>query len=224
MAPVTTDTAELQQLYSASVTAGMAPESLKECSSYSAVHPARTSGNQQPSQSTPDKPPLSLFGLVVAKQDHPPLICAHGGDTTQHPPNTAAAYKAALKAGADCMEIDAALTSDLVLVALHDRDLQQLLGQPGVQVSCTGVRLTCSPSQHHTRTVCRLRCCMYVVSGDLLGVPGPLVTAGGAGEHLSSRGTSCTGNSWESMAVPCLPFLDVTCCVLCCAQSHTMYG
>lgn len=72
-----------------------------------------------------------------AVQDRPPFICAHGGDTTQHPPNTAAAYKAALQAGADCMEIDAALTADYVLVALHDRDLQTLLDQQTAKV-CLG--------------------------------------------------------------------------------------
>lgn len=32
------------------------------------------------------------------------------------------------------MEVDVSLTSDLVLVALHDRDLQQLLGQPTAKV------------------------------------------------------------------------------------------
>jgi glycerophosphoryl diester phosphodiesterase len=39
------------------------------------------------------------------------------------------------------MEVDASLTSDLVLVALHDRDLQQLLGQPTAKVS-PGARTT----------------------------------------------------------------------------------
>lgn len=32
------------------------------------------------------------------------------------------------------MEVDASLTSDLQLVALHDRDLQRLLGQPDAKV------------------------------------------------------------------------------------------
>jgi glycerophosphoryl diester phosphodiesterase len=67
-------------------------------------------------------------------QERAPYICAHGGATTQHPPNTAAAYAAALQAGANCMEIDAALTADLVLLALHDRDLQKLLDQPTAKV------------------------------------------------------------------------------------------
>lgn len=70
----------------------------------------------------------------LLQQARPPYICAHGGDTTAHPPNTAAAYASALNAGADCIEVDAALTADLQLVALHDRDLQRLIGQPTVKV------------------------------------------------------------------------------------------
>lgn len=37
-----------------------------------------------------------------------PLVCAHGGDTTNAPPNTMDAFKAALAAGVDCVEIDCA--------------------------------------------------------------------------------------------------------------------
>lgn len=36
------------------------------------------------------------------------------------------------------MEVDAALTADLVLVALHDRDLQKLLGQQTAKVCASG--------------------------------------------------------------------------------------
>lgn len=61
-------------------------------------------------------------------------MCAHGGDTTSAPPNTAAAFRASLAAGADCVEIDAALSKDGVLVVLHMRELTQLLGKPGMQV------------------------------------------------------------------------------------------
>jgi glycerophosphoryl diester phosphodiesterase len=39
------------------------------------------------------------------------------------------------------MEIDAALTADLVLVALHDRDLQQMLGQSDAKVGVAVGRL-----------------------------------------------------------------------------------
>ena len=70
-------------------------------------------------------------------------VCAHGGDAANHPPNTAAAYASALEAGADCIEVDAALTSDLQLVALHDRDLQKLLGQPNAKVGSARCFFSC---------------------------------------------------------------------------------
>ncbi|KAI4320247.1 hypothetical protein MLD38_033746 [Melastoma candidum] len=59
---------------------------------------------------------------------NPPLVCAHGGDTTKAFPNTMAAYQAALHSQVDCMEIDVSRTADGVLVALHDRELQQISG------------------------------------------------------------------------------------------------
>lgn len=90
--------------------------------------------------------------LLLLLQERPPYICGHGGDPTQRPPNTAAAYKAALEAGADCMEIDAALTADLVLVALHNRDLQKLLGQSDAQVCLLPVG---GSAVRHTGSSCR---------------------------------------------------------------------
>ncbi|KAJ8430428.1 hypothetical protein Cgig2_025855 [Carnegiea gigantea] len=51
----------------------------------------------------------------------PPLVCAHGGDTTNAFPNTIAAYRAALQSGVDCIEIDVSCSSDGVLYAIHDR-------------------------------------------------------------------------------------------------------
>lgn len=62
------------------------------------------------------------------------MVCAHGGDTTHAPPNTVSAFRASLAAGADCVEIDAALSRDEVLVVMHVRELAQLLGRGGVQV------------------------------------------------------------------------------------------
>jgi glycerophosphoryl diester phosphodiesterase len=81
--------------------------------------------------------------LAQAEQRRLPFVCAHGGDTSVHPANTAAAYAAAL-VHTDCIEIDAALTLDHQLVAMHDRDLEQLLDKPGAKVrngpgSCTEI-------------------------------------------------------------------------------------
>jgi glycerophosphoryl diester phosphodiesterase len=65
---------------------------------------------------------------------NPPMICAHGGDSSRAFPNTNAAYQLALDAGVDCIEIDASRTWDGVLVALHDRDLQQMSEKSGIRV------------------------------------------------------------------------------------------
>ncbi|KAK4789950.1 hypothetical protein SAY86_017254 [Trapa natans] len=58
----------------------------------------------------------------------PPLVCAHGGDTTKAFPNTMAAFHAALDSEVDCIEIDVSRSSDGVLLVLHDRDLQRITG------------------------------------------------------------------------------------------------
>ncbi|XP_014500225.1 glycerophosphodiester phosphodiesterase GDPD4 [Vigna radiata var. radiata] len=66
--------------------------------------------------------------------NNPPLICAHGGDSSKASPNTMASYFHAIQAHADCIEIDVSRSSDGVLFALHDRDLQQLTGNDSIKV------------------------------------------------------------------------------------------
>lgn len=58
----------------------------------------------------------------------PPLVCAHGGDSTNAFPNTMEAYRLALRSRADCIEIDVSRSSDGALFALHDRELQRISG------------------------------------------------------------------------------------------------
>ncbi|KAL6761677.1 PLC-like phosphodiesterase [Haematococcus lacustris] len=79
----------------------------------------------------------ALPSAAFCNKPRPPLVCAHGGDTSAAPPNTKQAFLAAIAAHADCVEVDCARTSDGVLVVLHTRELQQLLGKrfvPGTQV------------------------------------------------------------------------------------------
>nr|XP_010912674.1 glycerophosphodiester phosphodiesterase GDPD4 isoform X4 [Elaeis guineensis] len=64
----------------------------------------------------------------------PPLVCAHGGDSSKAAPNTMEAYRIALDARVDCMEIDVSRSSDGVLFALHDRDLQRMSGNSSSKV------------------------------------------------------------------------------------------
>ncbi|KAK7322360.1 hypothetical protein VNO77_25739 [Canavalia gladiata] len=64
----------------------------------------------------------------------PPLVCAHGGDSSKASPNTMASYLSALQSRVDCVEIDVSRSSDGVLFALHDRDLQRLTGNTSSKV------------------------------------------------------------------------------------------
>uniref|UniRef100_A0A1D1Y9T8 glycerophosphodiester phosphodiesterase n=1 Tax=Anthurium amnicola TaxID=1678845 RepID=A0A1D1Y9T8_9ARAE len=66
--------------------------------------------------------------------DDPPLVCAHGGDATRAAPNTMGAYHEALRHHVDCIEIDVSRSSDGVLFALHDRDLQRMTGNNTMKV------------------------------------------------------------------------------------------
>lgn len=65
---------------------------------------------------------------------NPPLVCAHGGDSSRSPPNTMTAYRLAIGSQVDCVEIDASRSRDGVLLALHDRDLQNITGDNTLRV------------------------------------------------------------------------------------------
>ncbi|CAA6660187.1 unnamed protein product [Spirodela intermedia] len=69
-----------------------------------------------------------------AWMDDPPLVCAHGGDASKSAPNTMGAYHEALRSNVDCIEIDVSRSSDGVLFALHDRDLQRMTGNDTIKV------------------------------------------------------------------------------------------
>lgn len=61
------------------------------------------------------------------------LVCAHGGDHGQGKlPNTKSSLESAIEAGCTCIEVDASITKDGHLVALHDRDLRTIMLHNGV--------------------------------------------------------------------------------------------
>uniref|UniRef100_A0A0A9GM87 glycerophosphodiester phosphodiesterase n=2 Tax=Arundo donax TaxID=35708 RepID=A0A0A9GM87_ARUDO len=64
----------------------------------------------------------------------PPMVCAHGGDSTNAFPNSMDAFRMALDARVDCVEVDISRSSDGVLFALHDRDLQRMSGNSTAKV------------------------------------------------------------------------------------------
>lgn len=53
--------------------------------------------------------------------ESPPLVCAHGGDSSRAAPNTMDAYRLAVHSRVDCIEIDVSRSLDTTLFALHDR-------------------------------------------------------------------------------------------------------
>lgn len=63
-----------------------------------------------------------LFELVrrVKDTDYPTLICAHRGDSQNAPENTLAAFRLALEAGSDMIELDVHPTADDRIVVMHD--------------------------------------------------------------------------------------------------------
>ncbi|XP_042433830.1 glycerophosphodiester phosphodiesterase GDPD4-like isoform X3 [Zingiber officinale] len=65
----------------------------------------------------------------------PPLVCAHGGDSSRAVPNTQMdAYRIAIDSRVDCIEMDISRSSDGVLFSLHDRDLQRMSGNSTARV------------------------------------------------------------------------------------------
>jgi glycerophosphoryl diester phosphodiesterase len=58
-------------------------------------------------------------------------ILAHRGDSAHHTENTIESFAAAVRAGADGVELDVRLDGDGTVVVFHDDDLQRLCGRPG---------------------------------------------------------------------------------------------
>jgi glycerophosphoryl diester phosphodiesterase len=54
-----------------------------------------------------------------------PLVVAHRGSSAEEPENTLPAFEAAIRAGADVIELDVRLTADGVAVAMHDADVSR---------------------------------------------------------------------------------------------------
>lgn len=66
-----------------------------------------------------------------------PLVIAHRGYSTVAPENTLAAFEAALRAGADLLELDVRLDADGVPVVLHDDRLDRTTDAPGPVGGCS---------------------------------------------------------------------------------------
>lgn len=79
----------------------------------------------------PTPPPLSPFSRGPSAL---PLLIGHRGTRIHAPENTLAAFRWALQAGADGVEIDTRLCGSDDLVVVHDPDMRRMAGSP-LQVS-----------------------------------------------------------------------------------------
>ncbi|MEZ0494147.1 glycerophosphodiester phosphodiesterase [Kineococcus sp. TBRC 1896] len=67
-----------------------------------------------------------------------PLVIAHRGSSASAPENTLAAFEAALRAGADLLELDVRLDGDGVPVVLHDETLDRTTDRCGAVAELPG--------------------------------------------------------------------------------------
>lgn len=77
-------------------------------------------------------------------QHDKPLIIAHRGASDSQPENTLASYRAAIKAGADAIELDVRFTRDKQVVIMHDNSVD---------------RTTDGHGQIHQLTLAQLKAC-----------------------------------------------------------------
>ena len=70
-----------------------------------------------------------------------PLIIAHRGASKHAPENTLAAFKRAVDAGADGIELDVRLAKDGVAMVFHDSSLQRIAGHNGKISHYTSIEL-----------------------------------------------------------------------------------
>jgi len=70
-----------------------------------------------------------------------PLIIAHRGASKHAPENTLAAFKRAVDAGADGIELDVRLAKDGIAVVFHDSSLKRIAGRKGKIAHYTSTEL-----------------------------------------------------------------------------------
>lgn len=61
-----------------------------------------------------------------------PLVVAHRGASSSEPENTAAAFEAAIVAGADAVELDVRMAADGIAVVMHDADVSRTTNGRGL--------------------------------------------------------------------------------------------
>jgi len=75
---------------------------------------------------------LTLHSTPLPKTKHKLVVIAHRGSHLKVPENTLAAYKNAIKEGADYVEVDLRTTKDGHLVIMHDASISRMTGMNGL--------------------------------------------------------------------------------------------
>ena len=71
---------------------------------------------------------VGFLGGSKVRTDEPIVVVAHRGYSRWVPENSLSAFRKAIEAGADMIELDVQETADGAIVVLHDRDLMRLAG------------------------------------------------------------------------------------------------
>jgi glycerophosphoryl diester phosphodiesterase len=80
-----------------------------------------------------------------------PRLIAHRGFAAQHPENTLAAFDAAVRAGADAIELDLQFSADGEPVVVHDATLDRVSGRPGCVWSRPAAEVLGQPAHEPAR-------------------------------------------------------------------------
>jgi glycerophosphoryl diester phosphodiesterase len=75
---------------------------------------------------------LGPVAILRSEFDKRNLVVAHRGASSAEPENTVAAFEAAIRAGADAIELDVRLTRDGIPVILHDPDVSSTTDGAGL--------------------------------------------------------------------------------------------
>jgi glycerophosphoryl diester phosphodiesterase len=75
---------------------------------------------------------LGPVAILRSEFDERSLVVAHRGASSTSPENTIAAFEAAIRAGADVIELDVRLTADGIPVILHDPDVSSTTDGTGL--------------------------------------------------------------------------------------------
>ena len=116
-----------------------------------------------------------LFSLTCLASSQTRVIAiAHRGEHLHHPENTLPAYRAAIEAGADFIEVDVRTTSDGKLVMMHDRTVDSMTNGKGpvkemtfAQVRALDVHGSQAPTFDEVLQLARGKIGVYVDSKDV---------------------------------------------------------